>query len=93
MDRRTSAKDIASSQSQKLFSIASGYYRSGLFEEAEKTYRKLLVDEPRHADALFLLASITHRTGRDEDALDRALSLATRMSPNFTAPARKSMQV
>jgi tetratricopeptide (TPR) repeat protein len=45
-------------------------YRSGLFEEAEKTYRKLLVDEPRHADALFLLASITHRTGRDEDALE-----------------------
>ena len=81
MDRRTSAKDIASSQSQKLFSIASGYYRSGLFEEAEKTYRKLLVDEPRHADALFLLASITHRTGRDEDALE-LISRAVSCNPD-----------
>ena len=85
MDRRSSApKNITPDKLKHLFSIASGYHRAGLLKEAEKTYRKILAEEPKQADALFLLALIAHQTGRDEHAL-KLISRAIGCQPDVPA--------
>ena len=67
----------------QLFDRAIGFHRAGKFAEAENEYRKVLVVQPKHADALQMLGVVEHQTGRHEQAAEdikRAISLNSRVS-------------
>lgn len=53
-------------------------HQAGRLEEAEKGYRQLLRREPRHTDALYLLAILLHQSGRTRDALEPLAELTNR---------------
>jgi tetratricopeptide (TPR) repeat protein len=55
---------------EALFQAALARHRQGQLAEAEQLYRQLLRIDPRHGDALHLLAIMANQTGRHEVALD-----------------------
>jgi len=46
------------------------HHRAGRWAEAEALYRRVLQDDPRHADALHLLGVLAHDVGRYDSAVD-----------------------
>jgi protein O-GlcNAc transferase len=55
---------------QNNFNLALEYHRSGRLREAAELYRKILAENPRHADALHYLGLIAHQAGRYDVAVD-----------------------
>ncbi len=54
-----------------LIETALSYQRAGRFDDAERLYRQILRDNPKHIDALYLLGSLAFQRGRAQEALDR----------------------
>lgn len=46
------------------------HHRAGRLSEAEKIYRKILAQQPRHAYALHMLGRLAHQTGHPEPAIE-----------------------
>lgn len=58
------------SSASEALAAAVAHHRAGRFAEAERLYRQILRDNPRHADALHLLGLIAHEAGRNDLAAD-----------------------
>ena len=77
-DRRREAKErtrtqkrvrrAATADPQAALAVAVDHHRAGRLQEAERLYRRLLEDDPDHADANHLLGVIALQTGADEAA-------------------------
>ncbi|ALG73290.1 hypothetical protein VY88_24060 [Azospirillum thiophilum] len=65
-----------------LIDVALPLHRAGRLADALALYRRLLVDEPAHADALHLSAMVAHQTGRPAAAL-RGLRAALAVQAQF----------
>jgi predicted O-linked N-acetylglucosamine transferase (SPINDLY family) len=64
--------------SAQLFDTATDLHRRGQLPEAERLYRRVLDEEPQHANAMFLLSVIAMGQGKLADAgklLQRAVAL------------------
>ncbi|HUB29585.1 MAG TPA: tetratricopeptide repeat protein [Terracidiphilus sp.] len=55
---------------QKLVNQALGHHRNGELSQAEEIYRRVLAQDPGHADALHLLGMVAYQTGRVPMALE-----------------------
>jgi tetratricopeptide (TPR) repeat protein len=55
---------------EHLFAKAVGLHQQGQWSQARKAYEHLLLLEPRHADAMFLLGLIAVHTGKTMRAVD-----------------------
>jgi tetratricopeptide (TPR) repeat protein len=53
---------------QAMLADAFRDHQAGRAAEAERTYRRILIADPRHADSLHLLGMIEHQAGRPESA-------------------------
>jgi predicted O-linked N-acetylglucosamine transferase (SPINDLY family) len=65
----------------KKLDIAIEHHRAGRLEQAEQLYQEILVNNPRHADALHLLGLVWHQLGKHEIGIEsilRALELQPR---------------
>jgi len=73
--------------SPNFFARAIEHHRAGRTASAESGYRKVLEQEPRHDQALYLLGTIALETSRLEEALDlfkQAIALAPHMPAYHT---------
>jgi Flp pilus assembly protein TadD len=64
-----------------LFAQAVDHHQAGHLEAAERIYRQLLRDEPRHVFALHALGLLCHQSGRSDAAVDlisQAIACMTR---------------
>ena len=52
------------------FATGPKLHQAGRLAEAEAYYRRVLADQPKHADALNLLGAVAHQTGRHELAIE-----------------------
>jgi tetratricopeptide (TPR) repeat protein len=55
---------------QQRLEAGLAHHRAGRLGEAEKIYRQVLAEQPKNADALFLLGSLTHQAGKFDAACD-----------------------
>jgi tetratricopeptide (TPR) repeat protein len=62
------------------FQIATGHHRSGRLADAEALYRRILAQNPKHADALNQLGYLLYQSGRFDPALEY-LSQAVELNP------------
>jgi protein O-GlcNAc transferase len=65
----------------RIIAAAIDHHRAGRLAEAEALYRRVLAQEPRHADALHLLGVLAYQRGQPESAADligRAIAIAGR---------------
>jgi tetratricopeptide (TPR) repeat protein len=72
-------KSFELSPERRLMAIAAEHQKQGRLEEAERIYRRVLKQNPRHVDALRLLALIAANADRADEAellLERALGIA-----------------
>ncbi len=53
-----------------IVQIAAEHHRFGRFADARALYDEVLALDPRHSDALFLLAALERKAGRLEQARD-----------------------
>ena len=63
---------------QQAFELGLQHHQAGRLREAEQLYRQVLVQQPKHFDALHLLGVIAHQVGRNDIAVDlirRAISI------------------
>nr|WP_295829556.1 tetratricopeptide repeat protein [uncultured Azospirillum sp.] len=65
-----------------LLDTALSLHRTGRFAEALALYRRILIDDPVHADALHLAAMVAYQTGRTAEALS-GLGAALALQPRF----------
>lgn len=79
IERRTGGPMPASARAiQEMFATALRHHQSGQLAEAEKIYRRILAQDPRHADSRHLLGVMAHQLGRHSAAVDligQAISL------------------
>jgi len=75
-------KSFELSPERKDMALAAEHQKEGRLEEAERLYRRVLRDNPRHVDALRLLAQIASGAGHSEDA-EHLLQEAIRIAPDF----------
>jgi protein O-GlcNAc transferase len=54
----------------QAFELALQHHQAGRLAYAEELYRKILAQQPDHADALHLLGVIAHQVGRHDVAVD-----------------------
>jgi tetratricopeptide (TPR) repeat protein len=73
---------FARSPERRLMALAAEHHREGRTEEAERTYRRVLRDNPRNVDALRLLALIAVKADRADDA-EILLEKAIEIAPDF----------
>lgn len=66
-------------------SLANAFYRAGMFEDAEREYRRLLERRPGDEPAHLRLAAIALRDGRPDDALAELESLLQVHGPRYVA--------
>ncbi|MGO9836083.1 MAG: tetratricopeptide repeat protein [Polyangiaceae bacterium] len=66
------------------FEAALQHHRAGQLDEAEQLYRRALGEDPRNANAAFLLGALALEAGRVTAALG-SLRLATRIDPTHAA--------
>ena len=59
--RESIATVMSTSTAQEIFALAVERRRGGLLAEAETLCRQILAEQPRHADALALLALLAHQ--------------------------------
>jgi protein O-GlcNAc transferase len=72
-----------------LMELAVAHYQAGRLAESEGACRRVLGENPNHAEALHLLGLIAKRVGRNEEAL-RLIGQAIRLRPGF-AQAHNSL--
>ncbi|HEY1922607.1 MAG TPA: tetratricopeptide repeat protein [Tepidisphaeraceae bacterium] len=65
---------------QQRLEAGLAHHRAGRLGEAEQMYREILGENPKNADALFLLGSLSHQTGKLDDAV-KLLNQAIEISP------------
>ena len=65
-----------------LLDAALSLHRAGRAAEALPLYRRILIDDPAHADALHLSAIVAHQGGRTAEALNN-LGAALAVQPGF----------
>jgi tetratricopeptide (TPR) repeat protein len=74
--KRTSTRQASVPTSAYASSVAEHFatglkmHQAGRLAEAEAYYRRVLADQPKHADALNLLGAVAHQTGRHELAIE-----------------------
>jgi tetratricopeptide (TPR) repeat protein len=66
---------------QHLCQVALRKHEAGLLDDAEGLYRRVLAQEPNHADALNLLGVLVHQRGRNEEAVE-LIGRAIALNPN-----------
>jgi tetratricopeptide (TPR) repeat protein len=66
----------------QVLELAADRHRAGQLQEAEELYRQVLLEDPDHAVALYLLGLIAFRTGRNDLAIDYT-SRALRIKPDY----------
>jgi tetratricopeptide (TPR) repeat protein len=67
---------------RKLMALAAEHQKEGRLEEAERTYRRVLRDNPRNVDALRLLALIALQADKLDDG-EALLLRAIEIAPDF----------
>src|SRR5579862_3985322 len=67
---------------QQALNVALEHHRAGRLHEAEKIYRQILAQQPRHAEALHLLGVIAYQVGQVDAAID-LLRQALAVRPDF----------
>ena len=70
------------SPERRLMALAAEHQKAGRIEEAERTYRRVLHDNPRNVDALRLLALIAAGANRGDDA-EAMLLQALEIAPDY----------
>jgi tetratricopeptide (TPR) repeat protein len=65
---------------QEAMRVAVQFHQEGRLAEAERVYRQVLEQSPRHPDALHLMGVVAHQTGRQPAAIDW-VSQAIRVNP------------
>jgi tetratricopeptide (TPR) repeat protein len=55
---------------QQQLESAISLHQAGRLAEAEKIYRRILIQQPNHPDALHLLGVVSHQTGQSDAAID-----------------------
>ena len=75
-------KSFELSPERRLMAVAAEHQREGRIEEAERSYRRVLVKNPRNVDALRLLALIAAQADRPDDA-EVLLQKAIEIAPDF----------
>ena len=58
------------SSAAELLATGRTLHQAGRLAEAEALYRRVLADQPNHADTLNLLGALAHQTGRHELAIE-----------------------
>ena len=72
MKRRRKAKGSGPTRPRKVLSLdgAMGLHKSGNLVEAERAYRRLILEKPRHPHALYLCGVVTAQLGHPHDAIE-----------------------
>ena len=65
-----------------VLAMAMQYHRAGDLQQAERLYRQILQQYPRHAEALHLLGVLAHQAGHVEPAI-QCIRQALEISPDF----------
>jgi Flp pilus assembly protein TadD len=69
----------------ELYPLAMRHHQAGNLGEAERLYRLILQEEPRHGDALHLLGVLHHQSGRNEAAVELIRQAIAQNGSNPTA--------
>lgn len=75
-------KSFALSPHRKLLALAAKHHKEGRLEEAERIYREVLKQNPKHVDALRLLAMVAASAKRFDDA-ERLLRKVIGIAPDY----------
>jgi tetratricopeptide (TPR) repeat protein len=75
-------KSFSLNPERKKLAHAAEHHKEGRLEEAERLYREVLRDNPRHVDAMRMLARIALSAKRNADA-ERLLRRAIELAPDF----------
>jgi Flp pilus assembly protein TadD len=75
---------MASSAIPREMGVAIEHHRAGRFGEAEVIYRRVLAEEPDHADAMQLLGAVAGQTGRVDLAIE-LIRKAIGLNPKIAA--------
>ncbi len=75
---------MASSAIPREMEVAIEHHRAGRFGEAETIYRRVLAQEPNHADAMQLLGAVAGQTGRVDLAIE-LIRKAIGLNPKIAA--------
>jgi predicted O-linked N-acetylglucosamine transferase (SPINDLY family) len=67
---------------QQAFDLALRHHQAGRLQEAERIYRQILAQDPKHADAMHFLGVIAHQAGRADEAVD-LIRRAIALWPNY----------
>jgi protein O-GlcNAc transferase len=76
------ASPMAQLTIQQAFDLAMQHHRSGGLQQAERLYRQILAQQPKHADAMHYLGIIAHQVGRNDIAVD-LIGRAIAVRPNY----------
>lgn len=63
------ALKTAQTNHEQAIQLAVKHHQAGRLPEAETIYRRVLADQPLHADALHLLGVVAYQSGRPEEAI------------------------
>jgi tetratricopeptide (TPR) repeat protein len=64
------ARQMTLQTEDQLFQIALQHHQTGGLLKAENFYLQILLKNPNHPDALYLLGTLYHQTGNNEKALE-----------------------
>jgi predicted O-linked N-acetylglucosamine transferase (SPINDLY family) len=78
-------------QTDQAIRIAQGHHQAARLTEAEKIYRRILTEQPDHADALHLLGVLYSQTKRFDEAV-KLIRHTIRLLPRF-AEARSNLGI
>ena len=74
---------------QQSIQDAVRHHQAGRLLEAEKLYRRILMGEPRNADAMHLLGVLYGQSGRRDEAI-RSINAALIVRPDDVEAPEKS---
>ncbi len=80
---RTDLEKLVDTAGETL-AVAMRHHQSGRLQDAERLYRQILAEQPRHADALHLLGVIALQVGRHQVAselIQRAIAISPNAAP------------
>jgi predicted O-linked N-acetylglucosamine transferase (SPINDLY family) len=67
---------------QQAFELALEHHRAGRLPEAERVYRQILNQQPRHIEAIHFLGVIAHQVGKN-DAAAELIRQAIALNPSY----------